>query len=53
MKLSRFRRKSFTSMKKRKSTKRRRQTKRRPTKKFNIRKTHHMRGWGKGRDAYT
>jgi hypothetical protein len=44
MKLSRFRRKSFTSMKKRKSTKRRRQTKRRPTKKFNIRKRYYMRG---------
>jgi hypothetical protein len=48
MKLSRFRRKSFTSLKKRKSTKKRRQTKRRPMKKFNIRKTHHMRGGGEG-----
>lgn len=46
MKLSRFRRKNFTSLKKRKSTKKRRQTKRRPMKKFNIRKTHHMRGGG-------
>ena len=44
MKLSRFRRKNFTSLKKRKSAKRRRQTKRRPTKKFNIRKRYYMRG---------
>jgi hypothetical protein len=51
MKLSRFRRKSFTSLKKRKSTKKRRQTKRRPMKKFNIRKTHHMRGGGDGEMA--
>ena len=51
MKLSRFRRKSFTSLKKRKSTKKRRQTKRRPMKKFNIRKTHHMRGGGEGERA--
>jgi hypothetical protein len=51
MKLSRFRRKSFTSMKKRKSTRKRRQTKRRPMKKFNIRKTHYMRGGGDGEMA--
>ncbi len=44
MKLSRFRRKNFTSLKKRKSAKRRRQTKRTPTKKFNIRKRYYMRG---------
>ena len=44
MKLSRFRRKNFTPLKKRKSSKRRRQIKRRPTKKFNIGKTHNMRG---------
>ena len=46
MKLSRFRRKNFTPLKKRKSSKRRRQIKRRPTKKFNIRKTHNMKGGG-------
>jgi hypothetical protein len=44
MKLSRFRRKNFTSLKKRKSAKRRRQTKTRPTKKFNIRKRYYIRG---------
>jgi hypothetical protein len=43
MNLSRFRRKSFISLKKRRQTKRR-QTKRRQTKKFNIRKRYHMRG---------